>query len=107
MSLEPRRETSRLLLLIWSVVAAAFVLVVAATIKLLGPVPPRTVVMTTGPEGGDYHQFGLRYRELLARSGVDLQLIQSNGAVENLKRLNAVQTGVSVGFVQSALTTAR
>jgi TRAP-type uncharacterized transport system substrate-binding protein len=98
---------NRLLLLIWAAVGALFVLVVAGTIKLMGPVPPRTVVMTTGPEGGDYYQFGLRYRELLARSGVTLELIHSNGAVENLKRLNAMQSGVSVGFVQGRLSTGK
>jgi TRAP-type uncharacterized transport system substrate-binding protein len=95
------------LLLIWSIVSAVFVLAVGFTIKVVGPVPPRTVVMTTGAEGGDYHQLGMRYKEILARSGVHLELLPSNGAVENLKRLNAAQTGVSVGFVQGRLATTR
>ncbi|MGB7970356.1 MAG: TAXI family TRAP transporter solute-binding subunit [Candidatus Deferrimicrobiaceae bacterium] len=64
------------------------------------PIPPGTVVMTTGPEGGAYSEFGKRYREVLAHSGVDLKLIPSAGAIENLRRLRDSRSGVGVGFVQ-------
>lgn len=67
--------------------------------------PPRTVVMTTGPEGGGYREFGEKYRAILARSGVTLELRPSQGDVENIRRLQDAGTGVSVGFVGGGLTT--
>ena len=67
--------------------------------------PPRRVVMTTGPEGGAYRELGERYRQVLARSGVRLELRPSLGNVENLQRLKDKKSRVSVGFVSGGLTT--
>ena len=44
-------------------------------------VPPRTLLMATGPEGGANQEFGARYRAILARSRVDLRLLPTAGAV--------------------------
>jgi TRAP-type uncharacterized transport system substrate-binding protein len=90
----------------WFYIAAATLIVVAlvVTVAYLGPFPPRSVVMSTGTTGGAYHELARRYREILARSHVDLRLIESAGAVENLKRLNDPRSDVSVGFVQNGLT---
>jgi TRAP transporter TAXI family solute receptor len=73
-------------------------------VTILHPLPPRAVVMTTGPEGGAYHEVGKRYREILARSGVDLRLLPSAGGIENLRRLGDPRSGVSVGFEQGGTT---
>ena len=67
--------------------------------------PPRTVVMTTGPEGGAYRDLGERYRKILERSGVTLELRPSRGDVENLQKLQDPASGVSAGFAGSGLTT--
>ena len=67
--------------------------------------PPRTVVMTTGPVGSAYREFGEKYRAALARDGINLKLVPSLGNVENLARLNDPSSGVSVAFVASGLTT--
>jgi TRAP-type uncharacterized transport system substrate-binding protein len=67
--------------------------------------PPRRIVMTTGPEGGAYRELGEKYRRFLARSGIDLQLRASLGNVDNLQRLKDPKAGVSVGLVSGGLTT--
>lgn len=82
---------------------AAVVLVVAILlwiVTVLHPMPPRVVVMTTGSEGGAYYEFGKRYREILAQSGIELRLMPSAGGIENLRRLRDPHSGVSIGFVQ-------
>ena len=88
-------------------VIAAAVLVVAAlwkAIVVLRPMPPRTVVMVTGPEGGAYYEFGKRYREFFAREGVDLQLLRTAGSLENLSQLRDSQSKAEVGFLQGGVT---
>lgn len=69
----------------------------------LHPLPPRVVVMSTGPEGGAFAIFAPRYREALGRVGVDLRLVPSNGSVENLARLRDAGSEVDAGFVEGGL----
>jgi TRAP-type uncharacterized transport system substrate-binding protein len=83
-------------------VAVAWLVVTAGN-----PLPPRTVVMTTGPEGSAHAEFGERYREIFRAAGVDLQLRPSAGGLENVDRLRDPQSEVSVGFVESGLTSRR
>jgi TRAP-type uncharacterized transport system substrate-binding protein len=90
------------------VLAVALAVALASLVGLILVVgrglPPRTVVMTTGPEGSAYREFGEKYRTALARDGIDLKLEPSLGNVENLARLKDSSSGVSVGFVASGLT---
>jgi TRAP transporter TAXI family solute receptor len=65
--------------------------------------PPRTVVMTTGPEGSAYRDLGEKYKKVLARSGVTLELRPSRGDIENLQKLQDAASGASVGFAASGL----
>jgi TRAP-type uncharacterized transport system substrate-binding protein len=69
------------------------------------PLPPRSLVMTTGPESSAYQELGEKYRAALARDGVRLELRPSRGNIENLARLNDASSGVSVGFAVGGLTT--
>jgi TRAP transporter TAXI family solute receptor len=86
----------------WPLIAivATVVVVLIATFMVLRTMPPRVVVMATGTEGGAYNEIGKRYREILARSGVELRLRQTGGSVENVELLRDPHSGVSVGLVQ-------
>jgi TRAP-type uncharacterized transport system substrate-binding protein len=90
------------------VVGLSAVVVLACLVWLILVVgrglPPKTVVMTTGPDGSAYRAFGEKYRDLLARDGVVLELRPSRGNLENLARLDDASSGVSVGFAASGLT---
>ena len=85
------------------VLAAALLLMALLIVTFWKPGPPSRVVMSTGAEDGAYHAFGQRYKEILARSGVELVLKPSAGAVENLERLRTKQDGVTVALVQGGL----
>jgi TRAP-type uncharacterized transport system substrate-binding protein len=73
-------------------------------IDLLNPMPPRTVTMVTGAEGGAYHGYGERYRQILARQGIDLKLVPTAGAIDNLERLKDPAAGVNIGIIQGGTT---
>ena len=85
-------------------IAAVIVLAIVTTVIWLGPLPPRVIVMSTGAPGSDYDLLAAQYREIAKRSRIELRLLPSGGAVENLRRLNDVGSGVSVAFVQGGLT---
>ena len=61
--------------------------IVYAAVFLLSTMPPRSITMATGPQGGGYHEIGRQYQELLARTGVELRLVATAGSVENLALL--------------------
>jgi TRAP-type uncharacterized transport system substrate-binding protein len=67
------------------------------------PLPSTTLVMATGPEGSANAAMGLRYREVLERSGVKVQLLATAGGLENAALLQDEQADASVGFVESGL----
>ena len=70
------------------------------------PVPPRTLTMTTGMEGGTFSVSGERYGQVLSRYGVRVQLLPSSGSVENLRRLAGESTKVDFGLVQGGVAKA-
>ena len=78
-----------------------------AAIALLKPMPPRTLTMATGPEGSAYHEFGMQYREILAREGIRLRLSTTAGDMENLARLRDSKASVAVGFLKSGITSGK
>lgn len=73
--------------------------------QFVKPAPPDTVVMSTGGPGGAYHAFGERYRQILARDGITLELRPSLGSMENLERLRDPASGVSVALLQGGTVT--
>ena len=81
-----------------------FACLVWALFVLGRPLPPRTVVMSTGPEGGAYREHGEKYRAALAKDRIHVKLAPSLGNVENLKRLKDASSGVSAAFVTGGLT---
>lgn len=86
-------------------VAATVAILLGAGVFVFESLPPRTIAMATGAEGGANHELGIRYREILAREGVELQLQPTTGSLENLRRLRDSKSGVSVGFTQGGTTT--
>jgi TRAP-type uncharacterized transport system substrate-binding protein len=89
------------------IASIAVVALIAAAIwfafTLLRPTPPHTVAMATDPEGSISAELGKRYRELLAVDGIDLQLVPSAGAVENVARLRDPQSGIGIAIVPSGI----
>jgi TRAP-type uncharacterized transport system substrate-binding protein len=95
----------RPILVLGFAIAVALACLVWLILAIGRGLPPRAVVMTTGPEGSAYREFGEKYRAALARDGINLKLEPSLGNLENLARLNDASSGVSVGFVAGGLTT--
>jgi TRAP-type uncharacterized transport system substrate-binding protein len=86
-------------------IAGVVAILLAAAVYVVETLPPRKIVMATGAQGGAYYELGIRYREILAHAGVELQLLTTTGAIENLTRLRDPRSGVDVGFIQGGTTT--
>ena len=72
---------------------------------LLRPLPQRTVVMAVYPEGSLNAELAKRYRDVLGRSGIDLKLAPSAGAVESVTRLRDPKSAISFALIPGGITT--
>src|SRR5690242_2993263 len=74
--------------------AAAF----AVAYRFVQPAPPGHFVMATGAENGVYAYYGRIYRDLMAREGIEVTLVETAGSIDNIELLNSGKADVA--FVQ-------
>jgi TRAP-type uncharacterized transport system substrate-binding protein len=66
---------------------------------LTGPSPPSKIRMATGQEDGGYDTFGKQYQKRLGRMGLKVELVNTQGSMDNLERL--VHGEVDIAFAQA------
>ena len=90
----------------FSVTSIPLALIVAGSFWLayqfVRPAPSDRLVISTGPAGGAYQAYAQRYRDIIARNRVQVELRASSGSVENLRRL-ASDPSVDAALVQSGV----
>ena len=90
--------------LVASIVAFAIAFVcVAAVVWVIRSAPPRTIYLTSGPEGSSFHRWALRYQKELAAHDIALEVLPSGGSLDNLERLKDPKVKVDFGFVAGGL----
>ncbi len=67
-----------------------------AALFLMDPAPPQKIRFGAGAPGGAYHAYAERYRRLLAEQGVEVELVDTAGSIDNLRLLED-------GFIDAAL----
>lgn len=71
--------------------------------QFVAPAPPKSLVISTGSLTGAYHAFAGRYRDILARNDIRLEVRTSSGSIENLRALKNDDSGVDIAFVQAGI----
>ncbi|MBX3646442.1 MAG: TAXI family TRAP transporter solute-binding subunit [Rhodocyclaceae bacterium] len=69
--------------------------------QFIKPAPPDYLVFSSGGAGGSYQVYAERYRQVLAKNGVELRELPSAGSIENLKRLLDEDDDTEFALVQS------
>jgi TRAP-type uncharacterized transport system substrate-binding protein len=106
----PPRLVARFVAISWRDLAVSFgplvllaVVAIWAAVRLIQPAPPSTLTITTGPEGSTFWNAAQKYKTILARNRITVNVLASEGSLENLKRLSDPQANVDVGFVQGGV----
>jgi TRAP-type uncharacterized transport system substrate-binding protein len=94
-----RRDVLRTVILFGAAIAACL----WVSFQLLQPIPPRRIVLASGPEAGLYQHYAERYKALLQREGVTVVVRTTNGAAENLDLLLDPTSGVDIAFMQGGV----
>ncbi|MDX1401837.1 MAG: TAXI family TRAP transporter solute-binding subunit, partial [Kiloniellales bacterium] len=73
--------------------------------RFVEPPPPSHVTIASGGEGGAYFEFAQEYRDILAREGIDLEVLETAGSVANLELLSDAQSAVDLALLQGGIIT--
>lgn len=74
------------------------------TLEHFVPAPPKRITIAAGSKGGAYEFYAQKYRDILARHHVTLDIRTTEGTVENLRLLQDPNSGVSAAFVQGGVS---
>jgi TRAP transporter TAXI family solute receptor len=72
-------------------------------VHFLKPAPPTTLTMASGPDGSAFRRAADKYQTILARSGVTLKILPTEGSADNLNRLTDPDMDVDIALVQGGL----
>ena len=85
----------------WVIFGAVAILLLAITAQVVTSLPPRSLTILTGPEGGGYYKVAQEYQRIAQEKGFDLKILTTKGASDTLDLL---QQGVGdVGLVQGGV----
>lgn len=76
-------------------------------LRLIGPAPPATFVLSAASSGSPYYRYADRYQAIFKRNGVKLEIRESGGSLANLKALSDPASGVNAAFVQGGLASSK
>lgn len=65
----------------------------------LNTAAPRSLTIISGPAGSTFQRNAEKYQKILAREGVKLKILPSDGSSENLGKLADPKVDVDIGFV--------
>lgn len=91
---------------LWVSLGPAVVLVAVAfavTAHFIQPAPPPSLTLAVAPDEGGSSYFAKRYKELLARNGIELKVRTTSGTADNLRLLADPDSGVDAAFVQGGI----
>ena len=86
-----------------SAISFTALVLIIATFWFFNSAPPNTLIITSGDEGSLFQRNAEKYAKILARKGVKLKILPSEGSLENLERLADPKFHVDVGFVQAGV----
>jgi TRAP-type uncharacterized transport system substrate-binding protein len=76
-----------------------------AALHFVRAAPPHTLTISSGPKGSSFETIAQSYNKILARSGIQLKVIPSEGSLDNLNRIADPKSHIDIALVQSGLTT--
>lgn len=84
-----------------TIILVSTVIVFTSVVFFIRSAPPTELSISAGPEGSIFHGIAVKYQKALLKNGVKVNILSSNGSLDNLKRINEVNTKVDLALVQS------
>ena len=88
MSQPERMVPSKRLSGAWTYIAAFVVaIMIFVTLVIIKPAMPERIILLTGPDGSAYHELGKRIAEELRLRELEVDVVVTDGALENVLHL--------------------
>ncbi|WP_233849177.1 TAXI family TRAP transporter solute-binding subunit [Paraburkholderia sp. HD33-4] len=100
---EPSHAEWREHLLPYFITALLIAFAIVLIVWIANPAPPRTITISAGPPDSSFAITANQYRKILARNGIRLNVLESDGSVQNLQRLLDPKQHVDIAFVQGGV----
>ena len=81
------------------------IVAVLLAMHFVRPAPPTSLNIVSGPEGSTYRTTAEKYKAILARNGITLNILPSQGSLDNLHQLADLESEADIGFVPSGFST--
>lgn len=78
---------------------------VLLALHFVRPAPPTSLNIVSGPEGSTYRSMAEKYKVILERNGITLNILPSQGSLDNLHQLADLDSDADIGFVPSGFST--
>jgi hypothetical protein len=101
---EPTRAEWREHLLPYFLTALLIAFAIVLIVWIANPAPPRTITISAGPRDSSFVVTANQYRKILARNGIRLNVLESDGSVQNLHRLLDPKQHVDIALVQGGVS---
>src|ERR1700722_19858560 len=82
----------------WLIASAALIFV---ALHFLRPGPASSLPIPRAPAGTKFNLVAKQYQKIMARNGIRLKIVVTEGSLDNLKRLLDRRSGVDIALVQS------
>jgi len=90
-------------LLPWLITALLVAFLIVLVVWVVNPAPPRTITISAGPRDSSFIVTANQYKKILARNGIRLNVLESDGSAQNLKRLLDPRQHVDLALVQGGI----
>ncbi len=81
---------------VYGPLAAAILILLIITMRFVAPPPPMELRFAAGGVDGQYYALAQRYADALSRHGIDVEVLETRGTMENYALLNAGDADVAL-----------
>lgn len=93
----------REILKVYGPAALLIIALFAVAIRFIAPPPPRELRLAAGVADGYYRGIARKYQEVLAPEGLNVTIVDSDGALDNLHKLTDTPPSADAALVQGGL----
>lgn len=86
------------------VLLSSFAGVVTFILRQLNLYPPEQITIAAGSPGSAYHDYAVQYRDILARDNIKLEILETNGSLDNASRLAKEESPADIALVQGGIS---
>lgn len=84
-----------------SIILVSSIILLTGIVFFIRSAPPTELTMISGAEGSIFHGMAKRYAKALEKNGIRVNILTSNGSLDNLQKISDPKNKIDLALVQS------